>query len=577
MIDRLVQYAQSKGLVTTPGYKPKTVKWLIWLDSQGNLSSVVELGDSSQRRNPGQEFARCPDLQQRELIAGGVTRSHFLVDTCDVVALLGAQDDHKKQAKHQYFIRLLDEASKRMPECKIAAQALANPQTLAQIQQELQARGAKPTDKVTIRVDNLTLVESDRWHSWWDDYRQTLQGSGGGSSPQMVCFATGAPTVPAATHPKVNGLVDVGGQASGSVLIGFDKDAFTSFGLEQSANCAVSEDAAYAYRAALNDLIASSSHRLVNQKVLHWYSAPVCAEDDPIAMLLGESQEQQEASAQAQVRRLMESLHRGERPVPPDARFYVLTVAGSGGRVMVRDWMEGDFSDLVTHINAWFDDLAIVHREGNRTADPPKFLAALGALVRDLKDVPAPTATKLFRSALTGEPIPYDAMAQALARVKVDIVQDQPFNHARMGLLKAYHIRKGGTAMQTHLNPNHPSPAYHCGRLMAVLANLQRSALGDVGAGVVQRFYAAASATPALVLGRIVRTAQFHIDKVRAESPGLAVWYENQIAEIMSAIGDTMPRTLTLEEQSLFALGYYQQMAHSRTPQHNRQEEETDQ
>jgi len=118
--------------------------------------------------------------------------------------------------------------------------------------------------------------------------------------------------------------------------------------------------------------------------------------------------------------------------------------------------------------------------------------------------------------------------------------------------------------MQPYLNPQHPSPAYHCGRLLAVLASLQRAALPNVEAGVVQRFYAAASATPALVLGRILRTAQFHLDKVRADSPGLAAWYENRIAEIMGALKDNIPATLSLEEQSLFALGYYQQLAQDR-------------
>ncbi len=575
MIDRLVQYAKHKHLVTTPGYAPKTVKWLIWLDSQGKLKDVVELGNAGQPRNPGREFPRCPDLQQNELIAGGITRSHFLVDTCDVVALLGAQADKRKQDKHDYFVGLLKQASADMPECQTAATALDDQSTLDKIRQRLEQLRAKPTDKVTLRVDNVTLVDDSRWHRWWDKYRQSLQGAGAGTASQMVCFATGQPNEPTPTHPKISGLADVGGQSSGSVLVGFDKDAFTSFGLEQSANCAVSQEATYAYRAALNELIARSSHRLVNQKVLHWYSADVATADDPIALLLGEDREQQEASAQVQVQRLMQSLHRGERPNLLESRYYVLTVAGSGGRVMVRDWMEGDFEELVANINNWFDQFTIVHREGDRLADPPKFMAVLGALVRDIKDVPAPTATRLFRCALTGEGIPYDAMAQALTRVKVDIVQDQPFNHARMGLLKAYHVRKGGTDMEARLNPNHPSPAYHCGRLMAVLANLQRAALGDVGAGVVQRFYAAASATPALILGRIVRTSQFHIDKVRADSPGLAVWYENQIAEIMAAIGDAIPRTLTLEEQSLFALGYYQQLAHSRTRQNRQEEEQT--
>jgi CRISPR-associated protein Csd1 len=136
--------------------------------------------------------------------------------------------------------------------------------------------------------------------------------------------------------------------------------------------------------------------------------------------------------------------------------------------------------------------------------------------------------------------------------------------------MKAYHNRKkrmqGGKQMASdmncYLNEEHQHPAYHCGRLMAVLAALQRSALGDVGAGVVQRYYAAASATPALVLGRLTRTSQFHLNKL---DPGLAHWYENRIADIWCRIKDAVPSTLDLEEQSVFALGYYQQIA-SRRP-----------
>lgn len=112
--------------------------------------------------------------------------------------------------------------------------------------------------------------------------------------------------------------------------------------------------------------------------------------------------------------------------------------------------------------------------------------------------------------------------------------------------------------MQSHLNLNHPSSAYHAGRLMAVLASIQNSALGNVGAGVVQRYYAAASTTPALVLGRLVRGAQYHLDKL---DKGLAIWYEQQLAQIMTQLGDDLPTTLTLQGQTLFALGYYQQQA----------------
>jgi len=116
--------------------------------------------------------------------------------------------------------------------------------------------------------------------------------------------------------------------------------------------------------------------------------------------------------------------------------------------------------------------------------------------------------------------------------------------------------------MKPYLNEEHPAPAYHCGRMMAVLAKLQQAALGDVGAGVVQRYYAAASATPALVLGRLVRGGQFHLNKL---DPGLAHWYEERLGSIAARLGDSVPQTLTLEEQSLFALGYYQQWVDLRT------------
>lgn len=119
--------------------------------------------------------------------------------------------------------------------------------------------------------------------------------------------------------------------------------------------------------------------------------------------------------------------------------------------------------------------------------------------------------------------------------------------------------------MKPTLDPDHPKSAYHCGRLMCLLALIQERALGEVNAGVVQRYYGAASATPALVLGRLTRLSQHHLASVRRDKPGLAFWLEGQIAGVWNALGSSLPTTLTLEEQSLFALGYYQQLAFNRT------------
>ena len=238
---------------------------------------------------------------------------------------------------------------------------------------------------------------------------------------------------------------------------------------------------------------------------------------------------------------------------------------------MVRDWLEGSFGELTAKIKQWFFDFEIVGQKDGSLACDPKFNDVSLALIcqdhkksyfENLKQVPAPTATTLWRAALAGLPIPQPFIAQALARFRTDLINDTPFNPARMGLIKAYFIRKGGNhGMSAYLNKEHPEPAYQCGRLLATLASLQRSALGDVGAGIVQRSYVAASQTPGLTLGRLVGNAKNHLGKLDG---GLAFWYEDQIAEIMSRIQDRIPETLDLERQGLFALGYYQQITANR-------------
>jgi CRISPR-associated protein Csd1 len=139
--------------------------------------------------------------------------------------------------------------------------------------------------------------------------------------------------------------------------------------------------------------------------------------------------------------------------------------------------------------------------------------------------------------------------------------------YARMALMKAYHIRKGDKAMSASLNKEHSNPAYHCGRLLYVLARLQKEIMPEVKAGVIQRFYVSASTTPGLVFGRLIGNSSKHLTALGKEREGLARWFEHKVKEILAAIDahtGGIPPTLNLEEQSLFALGYYHQMAETR-------------
>ena len=122
------------------------------------------------------------------------------------------------------------------------------------------------------------------------------------------------------------------------------------------------------------------------------------------------------------------------------------------------------------------------------------------------------------------------------------------------------------------LNPESSDPAYLCGRLFAVFDRLQYLAQGGVNAGVVERYYASASTTPALVMGRLFRNAQFHLAKAGG---GVAFNVSKDFEAIASALGNEFPVTLDLEAQGRFALGYYHQKADYRRRSAERKEKET--
>ena len=559
-----------RGLGGEPGFRVREVRWCIDISAGGRFLGVIPLGDGKR----GQSMERCPDMHAMN--SGG--KAHFLIESAQFAALLckGDEDETKVEGmrqRHAFYRQMIADAAKEVPILEAVSATLEGDSELVRIRDALSAARAKPPDWLAWRVNGCYPLATEAVQLWWRTWRaKDLSGTEVTDKPvkktsptlSMVCMLSGEATVPLATHPKITGLVAVGGLAMGDALISFDKTkrAFSSFGLEQSANAAMNEVQAQQYIDGLNDLVRNHSRRIANALVAHGFKDKLPDADDPFALLYGlETDEQTAVSAQFMARRLLVAIRSGQRADLSGNRFYAITLSGASGRVMVRDWMEGSFEQLVKNVEAWFADLCIVAREGATNARDPKFLAVCAALVLELKDLPGPTASSLWRSAAFGQPVPAALMAQALARFRSSLLKDEPFNHARMGLIKAYFVRKlntGDIHMRPADNPEHPSPAYHCGRLLAVLAGLQRAALGDVGAGVVQRFYAATSQTPGLIIGRLVSNARNHLGKLDG---GLAWWYEERIAEIMGRLGDGAPRTLNLEGQGLFALGYYQQIA----------------
>ncbi len=587
MLHELLAYSLREQLASEPGFKSKMVKWLLQFTPDGKwIAPAIDL-TGGEKKGKGREFRRCPDLTQPEMISSG--SRHFLVDSLDKVVLLTKEETTDKDiAAHDSFVGLLKHASSVIPALESIATALQESQVLSEIQANLTEQKAKPTDSATITVMRghrpHILVDSDEWHDWWRSFRSAigahkLSGTKKRKEPAstMRCFLSGELVRPATTQNKVSGLSDVGGLPTGDVISSFDKDAFGHFDFKQGENAAMSEEMVKTFTDALNHLIQHRSVRMAETKIVYWYSRQIADQDDVIrdifagvALNEGESATQHNRSvpserkllqAESTARKLLDAIRTGQRDDLKSCQFFAITLSGNSGRVVIRDWMQGRFEQLAESIDAWFRDLSIVRRDGRDVVHQHKFAAVLAATVRDLKDVASPAVATLWRCALDHRrPIPDSMMAQALQRVRIDIVQDQSPRAARLGLLRAFCVRKSGVpSMTAELDETVDDPAYLSGRIMALLAAIQETALPNVGAGIVQRYYAAASATPALVLGRLVRTAQIaHLPKLE---DGLRHYFERQLTEIWNRMKSAPPTTLSLEKQTLFAMGYYQQQA----------------
>jgi CRISPR-associated protein Csd1 len=545
MLHVLHEYAKRLPPIE-PGLKPKMVRWLLMFSPEGRFLNV-QAADASPK-SKGRSFQYCPDLSQPEMIAIGGGCRHFLVDSADVISLLAkdGEIDDKLAAKHDFFVNLLKQASSDVPTLEPIAAALSDAAVLENIRADLAEHKAKPMDLTTLAVYNdgksQIFVESDNWRPWWQSFRARMaenrkskdeskgsrkkEKSENDAPTLMRCFLSGELVEPLPTHNKIEGLSDVGGLSMGDAFTSFDKDAFCSLGLEQGTNAAMSETMVKTYVTALNDLVRHHSRRMAGVKIIYWFkdkndpTKELKSGDDPLPQLFGTSdnaadeqddepldesqlarlQKSETLRAESIAGKLLKAIETREQPELENFRYYALTVSANSGRVVVRDWMEGPFIELLEAIKAWFDDLAIINRDGKSIVERHKFPAVLAAPLRDLKDATAPMTSALWHCALKKQRIPYTMMAQTLQQVRNAVLKGDTPLHARYGLLKAFCNRTERIAnMKPELNELECDPAYLCGRIMAILANIQQRALPNVGAGIVQRYYAAARFTRAWI------------------------------------------------------------------------------
>ena len=162
--------------------------------------------------------------------------------------------------------------------------------------------------------------------------------------------------------------------------------------------------------------------------------------------------------------------------------------------------------------------------------------------------------TKLFESIIYGYDYPVSVLETAVRRIKTD--RDIDVNDIRTGVIKAYINRRyKKEEFGVALDKENCSPAYVCGRIFAVLEKLQRDASGTkLNRTIKDAYFASAAAKPAMVFPKLITLAQNHLNKVKSPT-----YYNILLGEMMDKLNGEFPKTLLLQDQGCFIIGYYQQ------------------
>lgn len=562
IIRELKRLAEREQLLADEAYGPQKIDYLIAIDRDGRWLGTTPTHEAPAggKAKPRPKLFSVPSPLARRTSAA---MANFLYDKADYV--FGVGDDPRKCAERkQLFRQEIDEAERATGDEGLRAVGRFLERVDAgEIVPDL---GEAPQGAVfTFRdLDEPDELISDRpaVRDYWRAKRSA------GTVASDACIVCGSTTGIVRTHPEIKNVP--GGNPAGVALVSFNSSAFCSFGFtgdEAHRNAPFCRTCADAYTRALNRLLAPEpgfpnpidatntlpvqNYRLSSDTVVVFWSTGSDFASLFTKALHGDPQS---------VRSLFESPWTG-KPVDVESdRFYAVMLSGAQGRAILRSQLQSTVETVKTNLRTHFADLALVPRFANE----PEILglrdivAALKAPGQNSSTPPA-LIQDLWESAVLGRPYPIALLDGALRRLR----SGDPFTRPRLSIIKAVLNRNKRLRGAQHkeismaLDSSNSDTGYCLGRLFAVLERLQSDAINSPNATIVDRFYGSASTTPAVVFPRLIGGAMHHASKINDRR------FQKLIEEISWHLNpsDAFPATLPLEQQGLFALGYYHQRA----------------
>lgn len=396
---------------------------------------------------------------------------------------------------------------------------------------------------------------------------QVKKRSKSNENKKAVCLITGVKEKPVNT--TYSSFI-LGGKSNAKLVAFQVNSGYDSYGKKMGLNAPISEEAEFKYTTALLKLLSKNSRnkfRIGDRSFIFWASSNSEAAEQTegsLFDLLGYTEEEvDDPNAKIeQVRKVFTAIYSGSLKTSLEDRFYILGWAPNSARIAVVYWSECSLKEFAGKILCHFEDMKI---KDTRIDKKPymgiKSMLAAVTLNGKQSEATPNLPEAVVKSIFQGTPYPFTLFSACIRRIRAESGNKDAIRIARMAIIKAYlnRINDNNKKIETMLDKSNTNQGYLCGRLFAVLENLQYAA--NKQDSIRSGYMNAASSTPSAVYPTILKLSNSHYSKLAKDKKGLAIYFDNQKKEIMAQISD-FPDTLDLSDQGRFFLGYYHQKNH---------------
>lgn len=548
------------GEIAPLGFEEKQIPFLVLIDSEGNFKGLQDTRDC--KKDKGKKFI-LPKAKGRSG-KNAFKNPNLLWDSMDYVLSYAKSSSEKDiqdaNKKAQTFLNLVKNLADAYPENSsfiAVVKFLENPKRLEEVSND-----EKWADCVNLTSCNLTfklIGEKETVCADKDVFEFVAKSiSESIDTEKSRCLITGDIGEIAQTHAGVS----LPGQ-SGVKLVSFQKNkGYDSYCKEQGANAPISKSAEIAYTTSLASMLASDSRNkafIEGLTILFWGDENNEFESYFSAFINPPKKDNPDASV-GEMKNLLKSVFSGRNTEVSSTRFYILGLESNTTRIVVRFWYCAPLCEISQNIKMHFEDFDIVK------SDKDYELFGIFNILTQLKlESKADKSIEklrgeIIKSAISGSPYPQTLQLRCINRIRAD----RKINRIRAAILKAFlnrknRISKNESEIKMALDNENKNIGYLSGRLFAVLEKIQQKAAGGkLNATIVDRYYGSASTTPVAVFGRLMDLTNHHLSKITDQ--GIVIFYKKLLGEIFDKMpAGGFPAHLSLDDQSRFAIGYYQQ------------------